>query len=920
MVKSGRGGWRRNSGARFGLGTRVAGFDRQSWPPAPAADPRNTSGSATRAVPDEDLARRIDDNHDRNDADPAATAARKKKHGAKKKEIFRRRGAPMSGVVVDKRRGKVTMSKGVFRRLSGGRDDALGRYAKWKAKARALSRFSSRAYKAPTREKRIAVVAMLQAYGVSANNVPHILALTGMYFLGKVKGEDLVAPSTATNWACQEGTVLAMRVSKLLCSAKSPILFFVGTDTTSRGGSIASYIVSFVPEGKLRPEIHFVDFGQPAGSDAPSLADDILAFARRFQGALFAGMSSDAPVTMVGKFNGVGELLSANLERFLRHDTCEHHASACVARVVENMWPPQMNVPSVTQFCYLAWYLLNDNWTKARVLMIDELNKPEAEMDDQVAAMLKREGGAMDVLSIEKLAEILIESRDLNKPDKPNSNRWGTQADMIDFVFRFSPLLAVIFDEIREFGGAGGGVPGSIEAMAGQWIKWHGSNKLRALMAMAHEFLALWRRHDEKISLPGQDIESHCYHKVFSRPLRALSLLLEMQEAQRQFRTFQSFSKMTKHFDGEEEEVKQLYTQLYAMALDRVKRNHGRYLSGVYAYAAFGDPLSAGIAWEAFSHWKKHAKRPLQRTSEGKVLEQWLRDADLSERHQQAIDKLTNKQHLDEAWKLVQPLLSNGGRELSEQQRFDYVASIRRQDNPVSRQLCVWIAALSSTQPVEKTFLDYDNNVSSNSGGKKSKKSAPSGKAPHLGLVTAKVRVARATAEAESVVLESVNEREKAKLKRLQAKRHIISAVEATIRSIMPTQEEIEEARLIVKAAKAQQLTPRGGVSIDNRTMVNNLHAEYNNPNFRPVRKKMNALMEEGRSIDVDIRFTCFPSALCLRRESRKGAPGIMLGCEKCYKRFHKKCLIKAGIIAESMKKDARIVFDCPDCAEGACD
>ena len=160
----------------------------------------------------------------------------------------------------------------------------------------------------------------------------------------------------------------------------------------------------------------------------------------------------------------MGELLSANLERFLRHDTCEHHASACVARVVENMWPPQMNVPSVTQFCYLAWYLLNDNWAKARVLMLDELDKPEAEMDDKVAAMLKREGGAMDLLSVEKLAEILIESRNLNKPDKPNSNRWGTQADMIDFVFRFSPLLAVIFDEIREFGGAGGAVAGSIEA------------------------------------------------------------------------------------------------------------------------------------------------------------------------------------------------------------------------------------------------------------------------------------------------------------------------------------------------------------------------------------------------------------------------------------------------------------------------
>ncbi len=920
MSKPGWGGSRPKSGARSGLSTRVKGFDRLSWPPAPVAVPKNKTSPGARRNADEDEVGRIDDNYRNNGSNAGAAFQHQKERITEKLRIqeqhmHRPRGAPMTGVRIDKRRGKATMSIAVYRRLMNRLEESRSGKAKWKTRFKALSKARGRVHHSPSKEEQVAVVALLQSYGVSASSVPHVLALMARFFLGKAKGDDLVAPSTATNFACLQGAVLEHRIFKSLSSANSPIPFYVGTDTTSRGGSIASYIVSFVPEGETHPVINFLDFDQSAGSDAQSLANGILALADRVRGALFAGLSSDAPATMVGIHAGVGELVSRALGRFLRHDTCEHHASACVARVLENIWPPQINVPSVTQLAFLAWYLVNDNWARARSIMLEQLRKPEAEMDTGIAEMLRRMGGTSVVLPVEELAAIFVADGFVRKPDKPNSNRWGTQADMIDFVFNLGPLLAVVFDEIREFGGAGSGAPGSFEAMAAQWIKWYGSRKLRALQAMSCEFLALWRRHHDKISLPGQDLEAHCYNKVFSRPMRALLLLVELQDVANDYQSLASFSEMIAAFgEDQEDQIAQLYIQLYATAIDRVKRNHGRYLTGVYAYAAFGDPLSAVVAWEAFSHWKKHVKKPKKRTKEGKLLEQYLRDAELSERHEQAISLLTNKHNLDSAWELVKPLCNPAAEELSEKQRLDYVASIRHQKNAVTRQLCMWIAALSSTQPVEKTFLDYDNNVSSNSGGKKSKKSAPSGKAPQLGLVTAKVRVARTTAEVERSVLDSTNAREKEDLKRVQAKRHIISAVEETVLRVIATPAELSEARTIVKAAKRLHTTPQDGISPADTALLAHLNAQYNDPTFRHVRKKFIDLINEGSAMDVNIDSTCFASDDCLRRASRKGAPGTMLACGTCVKRFHKKCLVHAGIVDKSVKKDARVAFTCPSC------
>jgi hypothetical protein len=481
--------------------------------------------------------------------------------------------------------------------------------------------------------------------------------------------------------------------------------------------------------------------------------------------------------------------------------------------VIENMFPAQMNVVSVTQYGFLAWYLLNSNWGLVRSLMVVQLQKRRVEMDDGVAAMLEREPGRDDGESVEETAARLLKSSDLNKPDKPNSNRWGTQARMILFVARFSLLLAVVFDEMREYGSAGAAKPASIESMASQWIKWSGSPKLHAMLAMAKEFLRNWQWHDNQISLPGEDLETHCYHKVFSRPQRALSLLMDIERVAESYSNLESYKLMQAAYPGEREEVNALYVQMYSMALDCVKRNHARYLSGVYAYAGFGDACAASYVWEAFSHLKNHKHKPGVRTPRGKAIEHWLREGmangDVSGAHLSIFNKLTNAQHLDDAYKLVKPLLK-GVKEPTEAERLAFVESIHTADNLVAKQLRMWIPALSSTQPVEKTFLDYDNSVSKNGGGKKGKKSAPTGKEPQLDLTTAKVRVAQESGKIDRELLANFNEREKSELKKLQSARHVMQAMKDKLSRLQASPEEVKKAQKKVRVAQDRAKRSRG--------------------------------------------------------------------------------------------------------------
>lgn len=53
-----------------------------------------------------------------------------------------------------------------------------------------------------------------------------------------------MAPSTALDYARDSGEVFRQRSIRLIGSNK--LHFFIGTDTSNRGGSIASYVVSYI--------------------------------------------------------------------------------------------------------------------------------------------------------------------------------------------------------------------------------------------------------------------------------------------------------------------------------------------------------------------------------------------------------------------------------------------------------------------------------------------------------------------------------------------------------------------------------------------------------------------------------------------------------------------------------------------------
>ncbi len=346
-----------------------------------------------------------------------------------------------------------------------------------------------------------------------------------------------------------------------------------------------------------------------------------------------------------------------------------------------------------------------------------------------------------------------------------------------------------------------------------------------------------------------------------------------------------------------------------------MKRNHVRYLSGVYAYTGFGDASSAEVVWEAFAHLKNHKENPRLHTRRGQRIEEWLRAGaeEMSEQHKE-FAKLTNPQHMNAEFELVRPLL-NGGREPTEEQRRVYVTSIRTSENLVAKQRRIWIPALSSTQPVEKTFLDYDNNVSRNSGGKKGKKSAPAGKDLQLDFTSAKVTVAQARAAIERKQLKVINAREKSSLKKAPAKKHIKRVAEAEMEQLRATPGELKRARKQLKGPKERRTRPRGGVSVADSAMLKNFEADYLRENFRPARRRMAQLMADGALIEVSISCTCYPSNLCLRRENNKGARGKMLTCQKCAKMYHVKCLIGTGFVSKADTKDVEFAFDCPACA-----
>lgn len=138
---------------------------------------------------------------------------------------------------------------------------------------------------------KVAVASLLQAKRVSGSSVPEVIAICSQYLTGDVLSMHLFAPSTAIDYVRDAGEVCRQRIIEVIGKKKLP--FFIGTDTSDRAGSIATYIISYVLDDV--PMKKSYSFERVEETTAPALADGIFRIAKVFEDA--EGSFLDSPVT-----------------------------------------------------------------------------------------------------------------------------------------------------------------------------------------------------------------------------------------------------------------------------------------------------------------------------------------------------------------------------------------------------------------------------------------------------------------------------------------------------------------------------------------------------------------------------------------------------------------------------------------------
>lgn len=799
--------------------------------------------------------------------------------------------------------------------------------AKAKAKLARFEKESKKKLKVPKSAK-VAVAALLQAKRVSASNVPDVIAICSYYLTGRIRPEHLMAASTVLDYTRDAGEVCRQRLLTFIGKHKLP--FFIGSDMSNRGGAIASYLISYLWESK--PVKKFFTFERMEDKGAEAIADGIARIARLFEksGGIFYGISSDGPNVMVGIRGGVGIKLSEKFHKYIRHDRCEHHASACVLRVLESVWPAQLGVESVTQLGYLCWYILNEDWDMYRAYMIEFIEDspvPENVAPHKIGRkeLLKRfSSGPTGIQEAKKM---------LVKPDKPTGSRWRTLSNMIIFIWRFREALRWAFDRKRCLEGVGGSTPGSIAAMCGQWIKWCSSWRLVALCEIAREFIiSFWKPHDDKISL--RDLIYGCSDsfKVFTRPMRALLLVESVNAWVKQLEEGEmppSFEKTVEAFGEEKrEEVKQLYLTIYRRAKNAVHHNYGPYLQGMLVMAGVADPEFLPILWEAMSHWKGHKRKSLERSKKGKLLQEWLSETEqLNAMEKKEFQIYSSPAHLDHLYQLFMLVRSDGGAA-----KLVHMMKESAPENPLAFVVSRWAGAMSHTQAVERSFLDWDQ-MNDNSLGRNLKKAtvAP-GKKTRADVTSARTLfrttlteandstlakhvVGDVAAEVEDEDLEDKPAPKKSKKARLTAKKDVIRVMEKAFEEMTYSKAELSDARSVTKRTQSYLQKPRLGVApemIEVLAMLDQTVAGWEAP-----QKDLAILIAEGEGMDVSLETLC--SATCLKNsESRRGNPGLLVQCCLCSRNFHVKCLQADGSLSKTEKLTKEVVkrlrYCCAEC------
>jgi hypothetical protein len=616
--------------------------------------------------------------------------------------------------------------------------------------------------------------------------------------------------------------------------------------------------------------------------------------------------------------------------RYIRHDTCEFHGSASILRVLEFIFPSQMNVASILQFGFLAWYLLNDDWEIHKAVMLKELRKEE--LDATVRQMVIRFFTEMypeqgDMEEEEMVAEgVNAAIAGAQKPAKPLFTRWETVADMIVFVSKYVEVLSISFEKTRQDGGAGVSAS-SMPGMAAAWIGWTNSPQLLACLEMGREFVEkLWKPHNDLIGKWNVLYDCDGVFDVFGRPHRTLNWLIEAEEMLSDFEELPSYKVMLAAYadeDNGEEKVRRLYLQCYTRTVERLKGNSCRYLEGMLVMSSLGDPSFVPTLWEALSHLREHVHRPRDRTHKGEVLEQILRDQELPHYERVEFEAMTSLDCLDDIYSYLQ-YLQNSSEE-------EYVAFVKdpldatNQPDPYMKIVSLWQAAFSHTRPVENSFLKWDQQMRNNSAsGRKGKNSAPSGPRQATDLPAAGVRVQGVLAKAKQAQVERrdneriITEKRRLKTRKIQDASGRAVVFNQTFDELRPTTEELAAARVVVKKRVDFVRVPRDGSTPSPEIVALFAEMESSYHGWVGPRQTYAQLMEKGLSIKVPIDIVC--SSECIWRDAERGrGKAISLTCTQCTIVFHAKCMVMEGVLSADFNWTAEAVkkmggFLCRDC------
>jgi len=862
-----RGNWRR-------LSVAVGGFDKSAWPDTPRTPGRNSLSQRNVLPQDVEQQRCL----------PARVAAIHSRRKDRKKK--RRVGAPT-------RPAREDVSRKRFERLrkhSEARDERTYDLQRTLLAARREARAHKRAAIQRSKEERAAFHSALSTR-ISARQIPFVAALCALYFVGEVSPKNVSVPATVLKDVRQVSICLKEKLRKFICDGR--IRYSLGFDSSSRGGKITSICVSYFRANSNAPVVEFVEFRALFGDKAPDYVEMLQQVIRYFNGGIFCGIATDNTNCMSGHNGGVGALLQEKLGRFVRHDTCELHASASVIRVIESVWPPTKGRLSVTQFIYLAWYLLNLDWKMCRTYMEELLKADRESMLTRIKLFLKV---AHPNLNLEAAAAKLLESGILQKPEKPSSMRWGTMAATFVYVFRFCDVLSCVFETVREKLGPGG--PGSMSAMCMEWVRWSGSKKLRASLALCVDFIEnLWKQYDEPVYARNELWDDSNHFQVCFRPKRALDYLVDAETRRSHFTSSDWYRGMMDAF-GNAPEVDAFVRNFYDLVCNRIRGNYGRYFSGIYALSGFGDPYFACDCWQAFVSWTGfdiHRETLTHLSVRAQRLKMELGKSKLDVHHQTMFESTATESFFLDAWALVEIIWNKPVSAKLVQDYADAVEHLSLQGNTAAKFIVACRIFLSTTQSIEHTFSTYDNQPS-RAKSFKTKASQAAGGAPHATLASARVLIANATQR----VHQEITKTQTKKRARIEAKSDIIHATKLVFDDLTFNKEDLQRAKEIDEKMVAPRTSCRNTLSVGHRRKFLD-YMDKQAATKAPARKTMNDLLDEGEKLPVSLALECFGSETCLSKakQSTKGRRPNSIRCTECQRPYHVNCLMASELITK---------------------